>query len=63
MSQQQHLLPQIKQLLEQATSQDPAAIKSAEANLAACAEKWQIVPSLAQVYADLTLTPQIRLGK
>ena len=57
------LLPQVKQLLEQATSQDPVAIKSAEANLAACAEKWRIVPSLAQVYGDLTLAPQIRLGK
>jgi len=56
------LLPQVKQLLEQATSQDPVAIKSAEANLAACAEKWQIVPSLAQVYGDLTLAPQIRLA-
>ena len=55
-------LAEVKQLLEQATSQDPHAIKSAEASLSKCSENYQIVCSLAQIYAELTLAPQIRLG-
>ena len=56
-------LAEVKQLLERATSQDPQAIKSAEATLSKCSENFQIVPSLSQIYADFGLSHQIRLGE
>ena len=55
-------LNEVKQLLEHGASQDPQAIKAAEASLAKLSENALIVPSLAQVYADTAQTaPQIRL--